>query len=78
MTGKELLAKEEWAPAMKKVFKDLVFKAQKDTYDKYCKQMAAKEKAREKEPEKARKEVEKQQKEIEKFQVQEEKQRQKA
>ena len=81
MTGEECLdalAKEEWASAMKEVFKDPVFKVRKDAYDKYCKQMAAEEKAHEKELEKARKEVEKRQKEIEKFRVQEEKQWQKA
>jgi hypothetical protein len=61
MTGKECLdalEKEEWAFAMKEVFKDLVFKVWKDGYDRYCKQMAAEEKAREKELEKAQKEVE--------------------
>src|ERR1700683_1254194 len=81
MTGGELLdalAKEEWVSAMKEVFKDPVFKAWKDAYDKYCKQMVAEEKAREKELEKAQKEVEKRQKEIEKFRMQEEKRRQKA
>jgi hypothetical protein len=60
MTGEECLdalAKEEWASAMKEVFKDPVFKARKDAYGRYCKQMVAEEKVYEKELEKAQKEV---------------------
>ena len=69
MTSEEsldALAREEWASAMKIVFKDRIFKAWRDAYEKYCRNMAAEDKAQEKEAEKARKEAEKAQKEAEK------------
>ena len=81
MTGEECLdalAKEEWASAMKNVFKEPILTARRDAYEKHCKQMSADEKAREKELEKARKDLERRQKEIERFRIQEEKRRQKA
>jgi multidrug efflux pump subunit AcrA (membrane-fusion protein) len=90
MTSEEsldALAREEWASAMKVVFKDRVFKARRDAYEKYCRNMATEDKARE-EAQKARKAAEKAQKEakkseerrrkeIKKFQLQEQWKRQK-
>ena len=84
----DALAREEWGSAMKIVFKDRIFKARRDAYEKYCRNMAAEDKAREKDAEKARKDAEKAQKEaekseerrrkeIEKFRLREQRNRQK-
>ena len=62
MTSEEsldALAREEWGSAMKIVFKDRIFKAWRDAYEKYCRNMAAEDKAWEKDAEKAQKEAEK-------------------
>jgi hypothetical protein len=79
MTSEETLdalARDEWASAMKEVFKEGVFKARRDAYEKHCRDLAAAEKAREKAAEKRRKEAERNEtqrrKEIEKIRSQEE------
>ena len=62
MTSEESLdglAREEWGSAMKIVFKDRIFKARRDAYKKYCRNMVTEDKAREKEAEKASKDAEK-------------------
>ena len=55
------LAREEWASEMKEVFKDRVWKARRDAYEKYVREMAAEQKRQEKEAERVRKEAEKKQ-----------------
>ena len=62
----DALAREEWESAMKIVFKNRIFKAWRDAYKKYCWNMAAEDKAWEKEAEKAKKDAEKAQKEADK------------
>ena len=54
----DALAREEWALAMKEVFKDRIFKARRDAYEKHCKTLAAEVKMREKEAERAQKDAE--------------------
>lgn len=75
----DALAREEWAAAMKEVFKDRDFKARRDAYEKHCRELAAEVKAHEKEVEKARKDIERdaerRRKEIEKFRLQGERKR---
>jgi hypothetical protein len=82
MTSEEsldALAREEWALAMKEVFKDRIFKARRDAYEKHCKTLAAEVKMREKEAERAEKDAERNEvrrrKEIDKFRLQEERKR---
>lgn len=78
MTAEEnmvILAKEDWAAAMKEVFREPVFKARKAAYEDYCRAAMAEEKAREKEVERVRKDVERHRKEVEKRKVQEDKKR---
>lgn len=68
MTSEEsldALAKEEWAAGMKEVFKEKVFKQRRDAYEKYCRELAAEEKAREREAERTKKEEERAQREAE-------------
>ena len=68
MTSEEsldALAKEEWAAGMKEVFKERVFKQRRDAYEKYCRELVAEEKAREKEAERTRKDEERARKEAE-------------
>jgi hypothetical protein len=64
---------------MKIAFKDRIFKARRDAYEKYCRNMAAEDKAQEKDA--AQKEAEnfeeRQRKEIEKFRLQKQRKRQK-
>ena len=71
-----------WAAAMKEIFKDAVFKQQKDKYEKYCKEVAAEERARQKEAAKVVKDAERfqeqQRKDIEKFRAQEQRKRERA
>ena len=62
----DALAREEWASEMKEVFKDRVWKARRDAYEKYVREMAAEQKRQEKEAERVRKEAEKNRKEAEK------------
>lgn len=52
------LAREEWSVAMREIFKSPVFKEQRDKYERYCKEMAAKEKEREREEAKVAREAE--------------------
>lgn len=61
MTDEEViikLAKDEWAAKMKDIFKDPIFKQQKEKYKRYCREMAAEEKAREREAARAIREAE--------------------
>lgn len=51
------LAREEWQAAMKEVFKNPVFKERREKYDRYCKEIAAKEKEREREEARAMREA---------------------
>ena len=75
----EALAREGWGSAMKIVFKDRIFKARRDAYEKYCRNVAAEDKAQEKDAaqKEAEKSEERQRKEIEKFRLQEQRNRQK-
>ena len=60
MTSEEnlvALAREEWQAAMKEVFKNPVFKERREKYDRYCKEIAAKEKEREREEARAMREA---------------------
>lgn len=82
MTSDEMLdalARGEWASKMAEVFKQRVFKQRKKAYEKWCREMAAQEKAQEKEVERAQKEVEKEEerrrKDVEKTHEQDRKRR---
>ncbi|KZP07205.1 hypothetical protein FIBSPDRAFT_965817 [Athelia psychrophila] len=69
MTSNEMLdalARDEWASLMKEVFKERVFKQRKVAYEKWCKEMADQEKAREREAERAEKDEGKRRKDAEK------------
>lgn len=56
----------DWVAAMKEVFKDPVWKDQRDACDKHAKRLAAEKMTRDREAEKARREAERAQKEAEK------------
>ena len=88
MTSEEsldALAREEWASEMKEVFKDRVWKARRDAYEKYVREMAAEQKRQGKRRESgkrlkknrkgAEKDEERQRKEIQRFREKEERQR---
>ncbi|KAF7971789.1 hypothetical protein HWV62_19919 [Athelia sp. TMB] len=78
MTSDEVLdalAREEWASAMKEVFKERVWRLRKQAYERYCRDMVAQEKAKLKEVERVRKDGEREEerrlKDLEKVQAQE-------
>lgn len=78
MTGEECLnalARDEWESAMKEIFKDGVWKRQKEAYERHCKEQAEREKADERQKQKQRKDDERLRKENEKIRLREEKQR---
>ena len=55
----DALARDEWASEMKEVFKDQVWKAWRDAYEKYVREMVAEQKQQEKEVERVQEEAEK-------------------
>ncbi|KAF7975702.1 hypothetical protein HWV62_8649 [Athelia sp. TMB] len=78
MTSDEVLdalARDEWAAAMKEVFKERVWQLWKQAYEKYCRDLVAEEKAKLKEVEQVHKDrerdEEKRLKDLEKAQAQE-------